>query len=81
MAPFGPNPWSVRLVQSVNFTNEELQKFVRVSGLEAGDQLDFVIHSGADFKMQNPMPYAPLYTQSSSSGEFVVESGYIIIYQ
>ena len=81
VSPFGSNPWSVRLVQSVNFTNEELQKFVRIPGLEAGDQVDFVIHSGADFKMQNPMPYAPLYTRSSSSGEFVVESGYIIIYQ
>ena len=47
------NPWEISLRQSANFEDELFVDNVRVSGIEAGDQIDFVIHSGASF---GPMP-------------------------
>ena len=75
------NPWHVDRRQNVNFDNEAITTNVRVTGVEAGDQIDFVLHSGANFEMQNPMPYSPRSMSSGSSGEFTIKSGYIIIYQ
>ena len=76
------NPWEISLRQSANFEDELFVDNVRVSGIEAGDQIDFVIHSGASFgPMPNPMPYEPRTMSSDGSGEFSIKSGYIIIYQ
>ena len=75
------NPWGISLTKSVNFNGEAFISNVIVSGVEAGDQIDFVLHSGSGFEMQNPMPYSPRSMSSGSSGEFTIESGYIVIYQ
>ena len=75
------NPWSTGRSQTVNFDNESITTNVRVPGVEAGDQIDFILHSGANFEMQNPMPRTPISMSSGGSGEFTIESGYIIIYQ
>ena len=55
----GDNPWQIRLRQTVDFDGEAFTNHVRVSGVEAGDQIDFILHSGANFEMQNPMSWTP----------------------
>ena len=75
------NPWRIGYSLNLDFDNEQFQKYVRVSGLEAGDQLDFVVHSVSNFEMQNPSSITPRSLPFDRSGEFIIQNGYIIIYQ
>ena len=66
------NPWRIGYSLNLDFDNEQFQKYVRVSGLEAGDQLDFVVHSVSNFEMQNPSSITPRSLSFDRSGEFII---------
>ena len=77
------SPWSSEHTISTEFRDATFTKPVVVSGVEPGDQIDFVINAGNKLGgIPDPLPHwSPSSVTSYSFSNVVLESGYILLYQ
>lgn len=76
-------PWRSEHTISTEFRDATFTKPVVVSGVEPGDQIDFVINAGNRLGgIPDPLPHwSPSSVISYSFSNVVLESGYILLYQ